>query len=135
MKTITNNLKYFGGLTLIFSIAFFYYLYSAVLAQSYSDIWIYVSLYGAALFISGFVLGYRDPVRKSRLDLGFYYHLITFIVVNFVGIISLFIAMGFSFRTLLNAAASLIFWGLGLLVHYYFSSRSIKGINKREIFD
>ena len=135
MKTLTNNLKYFCGLTLIFSITFFYYLYSSILIESYNKIWVYATLFGIALFISGFALGYNDSVRKSRLDLGFQYHLMTFIIVNFIGIVSLFIAMGFNMKTLLYSILSLIPWGIGLYANYYSSSKSIKGMDKKDIFD
>ena len=134
MKAMTDNLKYFSALVLIFSITFFYLLYSALLAQSYNHIWIYATSFGVALFISGFVFGYQDSVRKSRLDLGFQYHLMTFIIVNAIGIPSLFIAMGFSFYTLLTGVLHLPFWALGLFVHHYYSSRSIKGMDKKDLF-
>ncbi|AXT20725.1 hypothetical protein D7030_11875 [Flavobacteriaceae bacterium AU392] len=135
MKTMTNNLKYFSGLTLIFSIIFFYYLYSDITIQSYNKIWIYAILYGMTLFISGLILGYKDPVRNSIYDLGFQYHLTTFIIVNCIGFIASLIAMGINLKTLLTSIMPIIFWGLGLLIHYYFSLKSIKGINKKEIFD
>ena len=38
---MTRNLKYFSGLTLIFSIIFFNYLYAALLNESYNNIGIY----------------------------------------------------------------------------------------------
>ena len=108
MKTMTNNLKYFSGLALIFSITFFYYLYSALRIQSYQNIWIYAVLFGIALFISGLALGYKDPVRNSRQDLGFQYHLMTFIIVNSVGIISLLLEMGINLKTLAAGILSII---------------------------
>lgn len=135
MKTMTNNLKYFSGLTLIFSAAFFYYLYSALQTKSFDNIWLFAILFGVALFIAGLILGYKDPVRKSRADLSFQYHLMTFIIVNVIGIPWLFISMGLNNDALLSAAFQCIPWGIGLFVHYYFSSRSIKGMNKEEIFD
>ena len=135
MKALTNNLKYFCGLAFIFSTVFFYVLYTALLAESYNQIWLYATLYGITLFASGFALGYHDPVRKSKLDLGFQYHLMTFIVVNSVGLVSLFIAMGFNKETLLYGVFPLVFWAIGLLVHYYSSSRSIKGMDKKGLFD
>lgn len=132
---MTRNLKYFSGLTLIFSIVFFAYLYTALANESYNNIGIYAGIYGIALFTSGLALGYNDSAKNSRLDLGFHYHLNTFIIVNCVGIASLFISMGISWKTLLNAVLYLFFWGLGLFVHYFFSSKSIKGFDKKEIFD
>lgn len=135
MKTMTNNLKYFGGLTLVLSVAFFYYLHSALHAQSFSNIWLFAILYGVILFIAGLVLGYKDPIRRSRADLSFQYHLMTFIIVNIIGIPWLFISMGLNNSTLLSAAFQCVPWSIGLFLHYYFSSRSIKGMNKKEIFD
>ena len=135
MKTMSNNLIYFSGLTLTFSVIFFYYLYANLIIESYDKIWIYALLYGTALFISGLTLGYKDSVRKSRLDLGFQYHLMTFVVVNGVGIISLLIAMGFSTQNFITGILSILFWTLGILVHYYYSLKTIKGMDKEEIFD
>lgn len=135
MKTMTNNLKYFSVLTLIFSTAFFYYLYSSLQTHSFGNIWLFAILFGVVLFIAGLVLGYKDSVRRSRADLSFQYHLMTFIIVNVIGIPWLFISMGLNNDTLLSATFQCIPWGIGLFVHYYFSSRSIKGMNKEEIFD
>ncbi len=132
---MTTNLKFFCGLAMVFSFAFFYSLYAALSAQAYNSIWIYALLFGLGLLISGFYLGYNDPVRDSKLDLGFQYHLVTFIIVNSIGIPALFLYMGFNTETVLGASSSSVFWGLGLMVHYYFSSRSIKGLDKKNIFD
>lgn len=135
MKTMTRNLKYFSGITLIFSIIFFNNLYSALLNESYNNIGIYASLFGIAIFVSGLTLGYYDSTRNSRLDLGFHYHLNTFIIVNCVGITASFISMGLSWKTMASAILSILFWGLGLVVHYFFSLKTIKGYDKKEIFD
>ena len=103
--------------------------------QEYGNIWFFSISFGVLLFISGFILGYKDPVRESRSDLGFKYHLTTFIIVNIIGISWLFAAMGFNANSLMNAAFQCLPWGLGLLIHYYFSSKSIKGIDKKDLFD
>ena len=135
MKTMTKNLKYFSGLTLLFSIAFFYYLYAALQARSYDTIWLFALLFGLALFTSGFILGYKDPVRGSRADLGLQYHFVTFIIVNTVGIPWLFVSMGLNSDTLLSVALQCIPWGTGLFLHYYLSSGTIKGMHKDKLFD
>ncbi len=134
MKPLTKNLKYFSGIAIIFSIVFFYNLYAALQAQSYNKIWVYALLYGILMFCAGLILGYRDPVRESRTDLGFQYHLITFIIVNAIGIPALFFAMGLNIETITGAILQSFSWGLGLFVHYYFSSKSLKGMDKEEVF-
>ena len=135
MKTITKNQKYYGVLTLLFSVAFFYYLYSALETRTYDHIWIYAIVYGSLLFAGGLYFGYRDSIRESRKDLGFQYHLTVFMIVNLISVPWLFIVMGVSMDSLMNAGFQLIPWGLGLLIHYFFSSKSIKGISKQELFD
>ena len=135
MKTMTTNLKYFSALAFVFSIVFFYLLYTSLAAESYNNIWLLATLFGLALLVSGFALGYHDLVRNSRLDLGFRYHLMTFMIVNAIGLASLFVAMGVNKDTLLYGLLPVSFWGLGLLVHYYFSSKSIKGMDKKNLFD
>ena len=135
MKTMTNNLKYFSVLTLIFSTIFFYYLFASLRAHSYGNIWLIALSFGVLLFISGLILGRKDSVRHSRADLSFQYHLMTFIIVNGIGIPWQLISMGIDRGSLINVAYQCVPWGIGLAIHYYFSSKSIKGMNKEEIFD
>ncbi|MEO9483987.1 MAG: hypothetical protein ABJG47_11095 [Ekhidna sp.] len=132
---MSKNLKYFSGLAMLFSVIFFHYLYTNLIIEHYENILAYAVIYGVSLFISGLILGYNDPVRGSRLDLGYYYHLVTFIIVNFVGLISLLAAMGFNTYNLLIGTLSILPWTLGLFVHYYFSNKSIKGFDKQSAFE
>lgn len=134
MKTISNNLKYFALFTLILSILFFNYLYSSLEKDVYNNIVLFAILYGASVFISGLIYGFREKVRHTRGDIEFRYHLVTFSIVNSVGITFLIIYMGLNFKNVLIISSQLFFWGIGLLVHYYFSSRSIKGMDAGEIF-
>lgn len=135
LQKMTNNLRYFSGLTFIFSLAFFYLLYTDLSIQHFNHIWIYVVAYGSLLCISGLTLGYKDSVRNTRLDLGFQYHFITFIIVNCIGIVAFLTLMEVTAETLIASFLSILFWALGLGVHYYFSSKSIKGFDKEDIFD
>lgn len=135
MKTMSNNLKYFSGLTLILSVAFFYNLVTKLQALDFSKIWLIALIFGVFLFASGLILGYKDSMRDSRADLGFQYHLMTFIIVNIVGIPWLLVAFGTDSSNLINIAYQCVPWGIGLATHYYFSTKSIKGVSKEEIFD
>jgi len=132
---MTINLKYFSGLAIFFSATFFHYLTTALKAHTFGNIWWFALLFGVLLFAAGFLLGRRDLVRMSRSDLGFQYHLMTFIIVNLIGITWFFVSMGINKATLLNALCQCVPWGIGLLIHYYYSSKTIKGMNKEELFD
>ncbi|MBL4625257.1 MAG: hypothetical protein JKY42_08990 [Flavobacteriales bacterium] len=132
---MTTNQKYFGILNLIFSISFFYYLNSSLHEKSYDFLTLSAVLFGLLIFIAGYILGYKDPIRNSRNNISFQYHLTTFIVVNSVGIPWLFISRGLNTSSLISASLQLFPWAIGLLIHFYFSSKSIKGMDKEEIFD
>jgi site-specific recombinase len=132
---MTTNLKYFSGLALLFSITFFYFLHSDLKAESYENIWWYAVMFGVYLFISGLLLGYKDSVRETKLDLGYRYHLMTFIIVNAVGLISLLIFFGINRDSLISSGIGFFFWAIGLFVHYRLSSKTIKGMDKDKIFD
>ena len=135
MKQMSRNLKYFSALTLVFSMVFFYFLFSALESHSYENIWILPLTFGVLMFASGLILGGTDPVQSSRSDLGYQYHLMTFIIVNGVGIPWFLITMGIDNISMSIIALQCLPWGLGLAIHYYCSSKTIKGISKKEIFD
>jgi hypothetical protein len=96
---------------------------------------LYGIIYGTIIMASGLLFGYKDSVRESRVDPGFQYHLITYIGVNAIGVLWWFMEMGLNADSLLTILLQCLAWGLGLFVHYYFSSNSIKGMKKEEIFE
>jgi hypothetical protein len=134
MRYTTPQLTGFGITTLLLSIGFFYYLYSSLDAREYSYIWLAALAYGVLMFVNGFVWGWLDSARKSRHDLGFLYHLYTFIIVNSVHAIAIFYYGRTDKWTLIYSGLGMIAWGLGLYVHYSNSRKSIKGMERGELF-
>lgn len=132
---MTKNLKYFSLLTSIFSCIFFFFLNRDIRTEPDHFIWLYAFLFGSSIFISGLLLGYKESIRKIRFDLMFQYHLATYIIVNIIGIISFILSLGLNKSTLFIALAQALPWGVGLVIHYYFSLRSIKGIQKKNLFE
>ena len=135
MIAITNNLKIFSGIVILATVGFFYYLSAALESQSHENMGWYALAFAVVLFVSGLVLGWKDPVRQSRADLGFQYHLYTFIIVNGIGIPWMFVDMGIHHGSIMHAVYQVGPWAIGLFAHYYFSSRSIKGMDKGDIFE
>lgn len=132
-KYLTRNSIGFGFTAAALSASFFYFLFTALNKKEYGLIWLYGSLYAASMFLSGFLWGYFDNVRKTRNDIGFLYNLITFIVTNTVGFLgATFLYKGSDW--MVSYVLQLVFWGLGLFIHYYFSRRSIKGMPPDELF-
>ena len=134
MRYFTPQLVGFGVTTLVLSIGFFSYLYSSIKAHTYDYIWIAALAFGVLMFFNGLLWGWRDSVRKSKSDLGFMYHLYTFVIVNNINLIFLFF---FGFLEKYNENhfyLYILFWGIGLMVHYYAMKKKIKGMDKEELF-
>lgn len=134
MKKLTTNLKYFAIALMVLTLTFSYYLYSFIASEQYTNIIVLATAFGISVFAVGLYFGYNDKEVNTKIDLGFNYHLFTYIIVNGIGIIWLFSVLGFTNENIKMAASQLLFWGIGLFVHYLFSRRSIKGYDRDTIF-
>ncbi len=135
MKLLSKNQKIFALVALVLSNTFFYFLYKFIESERFNYVIVCSSLFGTALLLSGFTLGYRDKAISEKLPLGFGYHLITYIVVNVIGIIALLVFLGLSSQSVLTTLSTLFFWGLGLGAHYYFRRRNNNLFDSDRVFD
>lgn len=123
MKTLSKNQKIFALLTLALSVTFFYFLYQFIESKQFNYVIIGSSMFGAALFLLGFTLGYKDKMISEKMSLGFRYHLITYVIVNATRIITSLVFIGFTTQNILAILSTLFFWGLGLAVHYFLGKK------------
>lgn len=135
MKLLSKNLKIFASVALVLSVTFFYFLYKFIGSEQFNYVIVCSSMFGTVLLLSGFTLGYKDKAVSEKLPLGFGYHLITYIIVNTVGIIALLVFMGFSTQSILTILSTLFFWGLGLGAHYYFGRKNDSLFDSDKVFD
>ena len=134
MLSLSRNLKLFSVLMTIYSIVFQNY-YNQFLNE---ENWNYVILCAAGLFVTSFatglILGWKDPLRNHRNDLGFLYHLMTYITVNAVAVVWFLAGLSSDKVTPVMIIMMVISWGVGLLVHHLISRKTIKGMTKTEAF-
>jgi predicted MFS family arabinose efflux permease len=134
MKNYSTYQKAFFLTSLLLSFLFFYTLYGKIASQEFRQLGIIASVYGVSMFIAGLFWGYLDRVRNSRKDIGFTFHFITYLNVNFSSIVWMFIFLNFSMQNFLLSMLNLIIWGFLLWLHYQYSKRSIKGYHQQNIF-
>lgn len=134
MKNYSTFQKAFFLTSLILSHLFFYTLYDKIASQDFRQLGIIATVYGVSMFIAGLFWGYLDRARNSRKDIGFTFHVFTYLNVNFSSIFWMFIFLNFSMQNVLYAILHLIIWGFFLWLHYQYSKRSIKGYHQQEIF-
>ncbi len=135
MVQLSKPQMVFSAITILLSVAFFVLLHQLLQQRNYSLIVFPAVGYGLAMFLAGLLCGKQDDEAKTRIDIGFRYHLLTFICVNIVAIIA---ACSFPLlreHLLIITLIQTVAWGLGLYVHWYYSKKGIKGYERSELFE
>ncbi len=97
-------------------------------------------VYGILIFAAGWWFGSRDAKHLPVYDIGFRFHLTTFVV--YLGISYLWFALGFNSpmdKVSDILSLTVIVWGIAVFVHFVFflslRRRSIRGLDKKKLFE
>jgi len=139
MKTITKNLLAFSIGLVILTIAFRFSLSTMLQNRLFGSIWIVATIYGILIFIIGWIFGKKDKMNLPLYDIGFRFHLATYIICNIIAEVWYLFGMQSEYENVRTVHLTAIFWGIGLLIHFiiYLATRknAIKGIKKSDIFE
>lgn len=137
---LKQNQNLFGFILIItlWNVLFRFTLSSLLENENWNYVFLPPVIFFFAMYFSGRYFGMKQW-RHLPIDQSFKYHLSTFSVFFIV-------SYGFYFGNLLSKYEpraildyTLLFWGLGLIVHYIkfrqCSKTSIKGIKRDQIFD
>ena len=95
--------------------------------------------YGLLAFIFGWIYGKKDYESLPLYDIGFRFHLVTYIVVNGIAILWHTLGLQSQYEELSYTYSTMLFWGLGLILHFVFylysRKNAYKGINKSDLFE
>ncbi|TYP96802.1 hypothetical protein BC792_10423 [Sphingobacterium allocomposti] len=139
MKTLTPPLIRFAlvavGCTAGFRVAL-----SSLLTQGHFNFVVPVAiLFGLVMFLAGRYFGRRDNEYLPIYDVGFRFHLVTFLQYHIVSYGWYWFGFPSVHEHIGALNATLIIWGICLAVHayYYVQARrhTIKHINRDELFD
>ena len=139
MKTITPYLLRFALTATILTIVFRYFLSYGIENQSGIIITISATIYGLLMFASGWYFRRKDGEYLPIYDVGFRFHLTTYLIHN--GISLLWIGLGFGSKNEnLNVSIMVaIYWGIFLLIHFalflWARKNSINNLDKEDIFE
>jgi hypothetical protein len=139
MKVLTKNLMYFAIFFFIGAIVFRYSLSQFLENQSINMVWIIAIIYFFFNFFIGFYFGKRDYKSLPLYDIGFRFHLVTYLLYNIVSVSWFLLGFNSHFEKIRVVYVIAFIWGIGLLIHLIFylfvRKNSINGLNKREIFE
>lgn len=139
MKTITPNIIKFVIVAAFLTVIFRYTLTYGINHNSNLVVVFSALLYAVAMALSGWSFGKKDRGFLPIYDLGFRFHLATYLVHNTVS--ELWFAFGFSSKNenIMVIHAIAIIWGIffiGHLIFFLWTRRNaINGLDREALFD
>ncbi len=139
MKLFTSNQLKFATVLAALLIVFHFGLSTLLKNMEFTWVWLIAAAFAISVFVAGWYFGKKDNDSLPLYDIGFKFHLITYIISNLIA--ELWFLFGFQshFEHVKTVHLTAIFWGIGLILHFiiflYNRKNSIKGIEKSDIFD
>ena len=88
------------------------------------------------MYLLGWYFGKKDDIENEIHDIGFRYHIVTYILCISIGYGAY--SLGWNTESLRAMAITATSWGIGLVIHFIFylleQRKTIKGYAKEEIF-
>ncbi|WP_037320335.1 hypothetical protein [Salegentibacter sp. Hel_I_6] len=139
MKTITLDLMKFALTVTILTILFRYSLSYGIENLLGIVITLSAVIYGISMFISGWYFGRKDGEYLPIFDVGFRFHLTTYLIHNGISLLWIGLGFGSKYENLNVPIMVVIIWGVFLLIHFIFylwaRRNSIHNLNKEDIFE
>ncbi len=139
MKTITPYLLKFALTTTILTIIFRYFLSYGIENHSTLIITLSAAIYFISMFVSGWYFGKGEGEYLPIFDVGFRFHLATYLIHNSISILWIALGFGSKYEKLNISIMVAIYWGIFLLLHFFFylwtRKNSIDHLNKEDLFE
>lgn len=140
MKTfITNNLLKFTLVTTMLTILFRITLSTSITNKMTLGVIICSILYGILMWFNGRYFGRKEYEYLPIYDIGFRFHLFTFLAHNLVSILWFVFAFESKYENIKVIYITALIWSVILIIHliYYLSVRkeTIKDLDKENLFE
>ncbi len=140
MKTlITPNLIKFTCTAVILTIIFRFALSTSITNETVIFVILSSMIYGILMWFNGRYFGRKEYENIPIYDVGFRFHLSTFIAHNLVSVLWFVLGYESHYESIKIVYLIATIWLLILIIHffYFLSSRkeSIKGLDKEDLFE
>ena len=137
MKVLTIRLVQFAISALALTLLFRYALNLCIGVHIVTGTTQCSIAYAFLMYLVGWYFGKKDAVENDFHDIGFRFHMVTYLICMGVGYGAYYI--GWYTECLRAMAITAISWGVGLTIHFVFylieQRKTIKGYAKDEIFE
>jgi hypothetical protein len=138
-KLITKNLVYFAFSALVSGIFFRIVLSYSIENRLFAAIAAAAVLYFVAMFAAGWFFGKRDHIQLPIYDIGFRFHLTTYLIFLLIGYIWFLAGFASHYENILAIHLTAVCWGIFLFVHFFFYLRfrkkTIEGLDRKNLFE
>lgn len=107
--------------SILYAIIFIIFLY--VDQNQSKNIFTVSFFYAAAMWLTGFRLSYLNKVHKTKRNIFFYYHLVTYITVNTIELIYILLFRIKHTDEVIGICIQIIIWGIFLKIHHRISKK------------
>lgn len=139
MKTVTRYLVKFALSAIVLTVLFRYFLSYGIENKANITILLSAAIYGTAMFVAGWYFGKKDGEYLPIFDVGFRFHLTTYLVHNVISLLWIGLGFGANLETMGIALMVAFYWGIFLIVHLVFFLRvrkySIDNLDKNDLFE
>ncbi|MFW6371519.1 MAG: hypothetical protein ACOC10_09995 [Bacteroidota bacterium] len=123
----------------VLTIIFRYFLSYGIEKQFGIIIIISAAAYGLLMFAFGWYFGRKDGEYLPIYDVGFRFHLTTYLIHNGLSLLWIGLGFGSKYENLNVSIVVAIYWGIFLLIHFIFflwaRKNSINNLDKEDIFE
>lgn len=139
MKILTPPLIKFGLTAILCTVGFRMALSSLLTTAQFNFIIPVAILFALLMFLVGRFFGKKDNAYLPIYDVGFRFHLITFLQYHIVSYIWFWYGTPSTMENIGFLNITLVIWGIFLVIHafYYIEAKknAIKSIHKDDLFD
>lgn len=139
MKLIAHNLIRFAITATALTILFRYALTYGIENKSNLIVVLSASIYAIAMFLTGWTFGKKDRMYLPIYDVGFRFHLATYLVHNIISELWFMLDFNSKYENITVIHSTAIIWGLFLIGHFVFflwtRKNAINNLDKEDLFD
>lgn len=139
MKTVKKYLFLFALTAALLTITFRYFLSAGIENKSAAVIISSPIVYGLAMFMAGWYWGKKEREYLPIADVGFRFHLITYIVHTLISESWFVLDLNAPFENIETIHITAAIWGVLLLLHFaiflWTRKNAINSLNREELFE
>ena len=139
MKTLTPYLLRFALAAVVLTLVFRYFLSYGIEIQTKTIVISSAIIYGISMFSSGLFFGKKDGEYLPIFDVGFRFHLATYVIHNGISLLWIWLGFGSKYEKLEISLMVATYWGIFLFLHliFYLWARrnSINNLDKEDLFE